>query len=73
MSGEQPCRKGFGGAGLQQLSVNQECVLAAQRKSCVLVHQTQQHQPVKRGDHPTVFSFGAASSLPQCAVLCPII
>lgn len=66
-------QEGIWGSGLQQLSVNQECVLAAKRKNCILVHQTQHHQPVKGGDYPTVYSFGATSSSPQCAVLGPTI
>lgn len=56
-----------------QLSVNQERVLAAKRKNCILVHQTQHHQPVKRGDYTIVFSFGAASASSLCAGLGPTI
>ena len=74
MAGEQPCRKGSGGAGRQQtLYESAVCPGSQEGKLHRGVHQTQHNQPIKRGDYPAVFSVGAASPRILCAVLGPTI
>ena len=74
MAGEQPCRKGSGGAGQQQAPHEPAaCPGSPEGKSHPGVHQTQHNQPGKRGDGPAVSSIGASSLGVLFAVLGPTI
>jgi len=59
---EQPCRKGSGGAGQHQAQQESAgCPGSPEAKPLPGVHQTEHNHPVRRGNHPTVFSIGTAS------------
>ena len=74
MAGEQPCRKGPGGAGWQQAPQEPSlCPGSPEGKLHSGARQTQHNQPVRRGNCLTVFSVGAASAWELCAVLGPTI
>jgi len=62
VSGEQPCRKGSGGAGGQQAQEEPAvCPGSQEGKPSWGGHQPQHEEMVKRGDCPAVFRIGAAS------------
>ena len=62
MGGEQPCRKGSGGAGQQQAQhESAACPGSQEGKSHPGVHPAQHNQQIRRGDYPAVFNAGAAS------------
>ena len=65
VAGEQPCRKASEAAGRHQAQHHPAvCPGSTEGKLHPRLHQTQHHQPVKRGDHPAVCSAPAASAGP---------
>jgi len=56
-----PAEKGLGEVVGSRPNRSQLSSLAAESKPLAGVHQTQDNQPAKRGDHTAVFSVGAAS------------